>query len=335
MDVLRRRLSARSPLRALITMASGVRFITLPEPTPPLAGALPVTVVIPAHNRAELIGRAVASAKAQHAPPAEILVIDDGSEDQTPEIAERAGARVIRLPENRGAAAARLAGIRAASHDWVAFLDSDDEWLPWMLSTLWPLRDGHVLLAGASIWFRDGQRERYEGLPTGEAAVLADPKPLVWPQNFVPAGGVLARRDAILQTSPEAPKYRYSEDFATWLRLLTHGTGLVVARPVVRYHLHAGQKSASPARLIDQRAIVRDIAGDQSWGSRLLRRRMEADAWHEARTPPRDPIGPLLRRNLRPRRALGVGFVLLWTRLQKRRFAALTPAGDLELRRGV
>ena len=311
----------RDALLRRLAAAGDAEFV---EPAPPLepgSAALPVTVVIPAYNREVLLPRALASVAAQEVAPEQVIVVDDGSTDATASIAEAAGAHVLRLQANAGAATARLAGVRAARTRWVAFLDSDDEWLPWMLSSLWPNREGHAVVAGASAWFRDGRLGRYEGLPFGDAAVLHSPRALVWPQNFIPAAGTLADREALLRASPEAPQYRYSEDFATWLRMLRAGTALVLARPVVRYHLHAEQKTASDARLVDQHAMVRDIVEPAwEWGARQRRRRMAVDAWDVARTRrPRMPLAALLRRTLRPSRAVAVAGVLAWRRLQGRR----------------
>ena len=115
------------------------RFVTDPPSSP-----LPVTVVIPAYDRAELLPRALASVAAQTAAPAEILVIDDGSADDTAAVAERLGARVLRHERNRGVSAARNTALDAAGGEWVAFLDTDDEWLPFHLERLWPRRDGHA-----------------------------------------------------------------------------------------------------------------------------------------------------------------------------------------------
>lgn len=90
-----------------------------------------VSVIIPAYNRAHCIADAVASALAQTFTNHEIIVVDDGSTDATIANLSPFGNRVrlIRQP-NRGVSAARNAGIRAASGDWIAFLDSDDRWRP-------------------------------------------------------------------------------------------------------------------------------------------------------------------------------------------------------------
>lgn len=90
-----------------------------------------VSVVIPTYNRAHLLSRAIYSALAQDCPELEVIVVDDGSTDETPRlITQFETVRAIRFERNRGGAAARNAGIKAARGEFVAFLDSDDEWLP-------------------------------------------------------------------------------------------------------------------------------------------------------------------------------------------------------------
>ncbi len=92
-----------------------------------------VSVVIPVYNRAESITRAIDSVLAQTLDDLEILVVDDASSDATPEIVRQYDdprVRVFRHETNRGGSAARNTGIEHARGNYVAFLDSDDEWLP-------------------------------------------------------------------------------------------------------------------------------------------------------------------------------------------------------------
>lgn len=90
-----------------------------------------VSVVVPTYNRARFIEEAVESILAQSLPPLEVIIVDDGSTDDTANVCARfhEPVRYIRR-QNEGAAAARNAGIRAATGDWVAFCDSDDLWKP-------------------------------------------------------------------------------------------------------------------------------------------------------------------------------------------------------------
>ena len=94
-----------------------------------------VSVLIPCYNRERSLGEAVQSALAQSRPPAEVVVVDDGSTDGSAAVAERLNrpgtppVRVIRQA-NAGAAAARNRGLAECRGEWVAFLDSDDVWAP-------------------------------------------------------------------------------------------------------------------------------------------------------------------------------------------------------------
>ena len=90
-----------------------------------------IDVIIPCYNRAETIGHAVQSALNQTVPAQRIIVVDDGSSDESGEIAAATHNKVTVIKQkNRGAAAARNRGIQESQAEWIAFLDSDDEWHP-------------------------------------------------------------------------------------------------------------------------------------------------------------------------------------------------------------
>lgn len=96
-----------------------------------------VSVVVPVYNRAELLGRAIRSVFAQTFSDFELIVVDDGSTDNLARALEQCRdprRRLLRHDRNRGVAAARNSGVHDARGAYVAFLDSDDEWLPEMLA---------------------------------------------------------------------------------------------------------------------------------------------------------------------------------------------------------
>lgn len=121
-----------------------------------------VSVVIPTYNRAEHVVGAVKSALEQSRPPAEVIVVDDGSTDQTPEVVSAMPGPVRQVrQENAGVSAARNRGVQEATGDWVAFLDSDDRWnvdklqcqmaaLEWGDGGRWSVADAHVVPAASS-----------------------------------------------------------------------------------------------------------------------------------------------------------------------------------------
>ncbi len=91
--------------------------------------AVAISAVIPSYNRAHLVARAIISVLDQSLPPAEVIVVDDGSTDDTEQAVRRFGDRVRYVrQENGGGARARNRGVEEAGCNWVAFLDSDDVW---------------------------------------------------------------------------------------------------------------------------------------------------------------------------------------------------------------
>jgi len=108
-----------------------------------------ISIVVPVRNGAATLGRCLAAAVAQDPPAAELVVVDDASDDETPEIARQAGCTLIRLAERRGAAGARNCGARAAHGGILLFVDAD--------MVLPPTAAGHVL-----DWF--SRHDEYSGL---------------------------------------------------------------------------------------------------------------------------------------------------------------------------
>lgn len=127
-----------------------------------------ISVIIPVYNRANLLKRALKSIECQTLMPAEVIIVDDGSTQDLRFVLQdykRLPLTYHRLPENLGAAAARNAGIKLAKYEIIAFLDSDDEWLPRKLENHLAFHEsvgGLISTTGYSIIEREGAciRER-------------------------------------------------------------------------------------------------------------------------------------------------------------------------------
>ncbi len=117
-----------------------------------------VTVVIPTYNRYELLYRAIRSLFAQTYQPSEIIVVDDGSTDKSSAIQNDFPSIKYIYQKNSGVSSARNRGIESATYEWVAFLDSDDEWLPTKLEEQVRLhqQNRELLISYTDeIWIRD------------------------------------------------------------------------------------------------------------------------------------------------------------------------------------
>jgi glycosyltransferase involved in cell wall biosynthesis len=175
-----------------------------------------VTAVIPAYHAAAFVGDAIASLRAQSLPAAEIIVVDDGSTDATAAVAAEAGARVIRQA-NAGPAAARNAGIRAATTEWIALLDADDIARPERLASQQRHLDDPqvaVVFAGHHV---EGKLPPTPP-PTIDFAVL-------WARNWIPTSTVLLRRAAweAVGGFDEERALIGVEDYNLWVRLAHAG----------------------------------------------------------------------------------------------------------------
>ncbi len=206
---------------------------------------LPVSVVIPAFNRADLLPQTLRSVDAQRPqPPGEVIVVDDGSTDSTAEIAAAWGARVVRHESNQGLSAARNSGIAAASNEWVALLDSDDVWLPHHLATLWPHRTVHDVVAASALRFgAAATHDRFHGPVGRRVLVLDSPAPLAFPGNFVCVSAAMVRKSAVEAVGGFQPRDGLVADLDLWIRLLNHGSVVVIPVVTINYRLHEHQMS--------------------------------------------------------------------------------------------
>jgi hypothetical protein len=189
-----------------------------------------VSVIIPAYNVAPYITEALASVFAQRLPAHEIVLVNDGSPDG--EALEREIApfrdRLIYIKQaNKGAAAARNTAIRAASGDWVAFLDGDDAWMPnfiesqlaFLEKTGFDMVYSDALIVGKGV---DSPRTYMAVAPSrGEVTPLS----LIQMTCNVITSGTVVRRERIVSAGffDESPQWRRGQDFEMWFRLAKLG----------------------------------------------------------------------------------------------------------------
>ena len=193
-----------------------------------------VSVVIPTYNLAQLLPGAVESVRAQAWPDLEIIVVDDGSTDDTPDVLERLSRegdlRWFRQ-ENAGAAAARNRGIQEARGEWVAFLDADDFWLAGKLAAQFEALESRP---SAAFSYTD-ERLRFEDGTEEDRASRATAGPLL-PQAL--AGNIFAtptavvRRECFDAVGLFDTRLRTGEDWDMWMRLAAHFESVRVERPL-------------------------------------------------------------------------------------------------------
>lgn len=213
----------------------------------PQGAVAAVSVVIPTRNRAELTCRAVASALDQTLPPAEIVVAMDGSTDDTEAVVTRRFGPRVRVvsQEWRGPAATRNLGIRAARHDIIAFLDSDDVWVPEKLEIQLPtLIDPGVVLSFSDYWPRDkGGTTRFSSvdLPYRDVTRLAQPLRTLTRRrgSGIHVTGSLCRRSALHRIGLFDEDMLFCEDTQVFYRLGLLGPFVVIPKPLFIRGLHS------------------------------------------------------------------------------------------------
>jgi glycosyltransferase involved in cell wall biosynthesis len=214
-----------------------------------------VSVIIPCFNGARTIRRAVDSVRRQDYPEVEIIVVDDASTDETQEVIAtlaRPDLRVVRLPQNGGAAAARNVGIDLARGDFIAFLDADDEWLPGKLSAQIPViasRPEMSLIASQARFVTvDGVEEESVYLDRVPACG-AEAWRVLLAYNYIATPTVVARRSTLLEMRGFNPSLIIGEDQDLWIRLSLVGEVGFIDRCLAIVHEQPDSLSSRTARL--------------------------------------------------------------------------------------
>lgn len=208
-----------------------------------------VSVIIPTFNRADLLGRAIESVLQQSLPAKEIIVVDDGSTDSTGELIEglqRNRGMSLRYiyQDNAGVSAARNSGIHHAGGDWIAFLDSDDAWLPGKLQSQANLIEqypGYRLCHTQESWIRNGvhvNQMKKHAKSGGHIFPQCLPLCVISPSSVVIQRALFDEVGLFDESLPAC------EDYDLWLRICAHEAVLFVETPqILKYGGHDDQLS--------------------------------------------------------------------------------------------
>jgi len=208
-----------------------------------------VSIVMPAYNAARYVDEAVRSVMKQSYTDWDLFVVDDCSSDETCSIVEAiadtdARVKLLRQAKNGGPAAARNRALAVADGRWIAFLDSDDVWLPEKLGLQLRFHES----SGADISFTSFRRMSDDGSVLGKLSGV--PARLTYKQllgntAIVTSTVVLDSR----KTGPVSMKQTYYDDFACWLEVLRGGgyaAGL--SHDLLRYRVVGGSVSRNKAK---------------------------------------------------------------------------------------
>ena len=260
--------------------------------------SLAVSVVVPTYDRAHLVARAIVTALATLLAGDELIVVDDGSTDDTPAAVARFGDRVryLRVPHG-GAGPARNAGIEAARNPLVAFLDSDDEWWPDKTRLQRALHEARpdVLFSFTDFGVREqdgsehrrflrrwqeterpwaevlGPATRYstiaplpEGRPDFDVH-LGDLFPAEMDENYVATFTMMARKDRAGDALRFAGDLRVVDDWECFARLARAGTAAYLDTETAWQHGHAGPRltRTNPYAVAGERLVLLE----RIWGA--------------------------------------------------------------------
>lgn len=219
-----------------------------------------ISIIIPNYNQERFVSKAIQSALAQTCPAGEIIVIDDGSTDNSAKIVKSFGPHIRYFWQmNKGLAGARNTGIHLSHGDYIALLDADDEWYSNYLERMIGFADQNP---DASVFYCQAQAIDPQGniLPQvfgGPALPFQDLYQTLLRANFIIPSTILMRRTAVMQVGLFDQNLRSCEDWDLWLRLLPTYKIVGMNDILVKYRIHGTSLSNDPVGMQSaQRSVV-------------------------------------------------------------------------------
>lgn len=214
-----------------------------------------VSVIIPTYNRANYICEAIDSVIAQTCKDYEIIVVDDGSTDNTKDAIKKYDGKIRYIyQKNRGVAAARNAGIRQAVGRYIAFCDSDDIWLPLKLEKQLILFEENLMVGFVYCFMLVESKGALSKriLPSKPAQNFSD---LLIYGAAIPLSSVVIRKEWLLEVGFFDESMKYVEDYDLWLRiLLKYKEVKYIQEPLAIWRQH-GDNISSDVKNIKQGGI--------------------------------------------------------------------------------
>lgn len=209
-----------------------------------------VSVLMSCYNSARWLHDSVSSVLAQTFADFELILVDDGSTDQTPEIMERFGQKdgrvIVVTKQNSGLTRSLNEGIARASGAWIARLDADDICEPTRLETQidFVRQRPEIVLVGSGFWEVDSADKliKKQSYPSGHGALVRSLERL---QRMFPHSSAIFRLDAAKDAGLYNPLFQKSQDWDLWLRLSERGRISCLTAPLVRVRKHSDQISSS------------------------------------------------------------------------------------------
>jgi glycosyltransferase involved in cell wall biosynthesis len=233
-----------------------------------------VSVIVPVYNRAHLVTETVISILGQTYRNIEIILINDGSTDNSLKIIEALQQEypdVIRIvdQENQGQTVARNQGIKQALGKYIAFLDSDDLWAPGKLDLQIPLFDEGVGLVYGGVELINEYGET-TGFDACDPAVQGNIYPQLLVKNRMTGGSVVVLREALDRVGGFDPEFSAAENWDLWLRICKEYKVRLVNKPVVKYRQHQNNMSKDTMLMQDAKRQIMAKHCDKHSSDKLI-----------------------------------------------------------------
>jgi glycosyltransferase involved in cell wall biosynthesis len=241
-----------------------------------------VSVVIPTYNSAPLVVEAVSSVLAQTKPAAEVIVVDDGSTDDTSDRLAQFGSSLRYIhKENGGVSSARNCGIAAATGDLIAFLDADDVWHPRKLEFQQAAlaRRPELGLLGTGFYTWPGI------VPDVPSTLVEDYKEILLDElivgNCLGTSSIMVRADILRTAGSFDLTLQGPEDRDMWIRLARLTPVAILRMPLSGYRFTPGSLSKNAARMeLGERAILRKLEREGAFRGKFLLRQKAWGIFH-------------------------------------------------------